>query len=339
MDISKVPLMTVGIVVLNREWIIAEMLKSLIGQSYPHNRIYIVVVDGGSKDRTVDIVRKTLDNSDLKGYEIISQVCNIPEGRNICIKKMLGDMLFFWDSDVLMEKDALQRFVGTALREKVDIVSAKATYVSVNSADEIDSKLNRFLSQKQDSVLIEALFVGMGHTLISRKVFESVLFDPDLTFSEDQYFSVLARKRNFKMVVDLGVRVFDINIMREVYSDIYVNMPLTSSLRGLRKKAKSHVLSYTLKPTIKGVISYFLKYKRYIIYLGYLPAACLTFLGLFGNIYLLMVFPMYFFVFAFLQVVKRGINQGLRSVLKSMMVGIPFSLLLVYYFIVYAMKD
>lgn len=85
MTVSDAPIVTVGIVVLNREWIIGEMLRSLLNQSYPHDKISVIVVDGGSKDRTVEIAEKILDTSGFMSYEIISRKCNIPEGRNICI--------------------------------------------------------------------------------------------------------------------------------------------------------------------------------------------------------------------------------------------------------------
>jgi glycosyltransferase involved in cell wall biosynthesis len=47
------PLVTVDIVVLNREWVIDKMLTSLQRQTYPHDRIFVIVVDGESKDKTV----------------------------------------------------------------------------------------------------------------------------------------------------------------------------------------------------------------------------------------------------------------------------------------------
>jgi glycosyltransferase involved in cell wall biosynthesis len=109
------PLVTVGIVVLNRAWIIDKMLTSLQRQTYPHNRIFVLLVDGESKDDTVKTARQFLDNSDFSGYEIVIKKCNIPEGRNVCIERMKGDMLFFWDSDVIMGANALESMVTRVL--------------------------------------------------------------------------------------------------------------------------------------------------------------------------------------------------------------------------------
>jgi len=47
-------------VVLNREWIIEKTLDPLLRQTYLHNRIFVVIVHGGSEDKTAEIARKIL---------------------------------------------------------------------------------------------------------------------------------------------------------------------------------------------------------------------------------------------------------------------------------------
>jgi glycosyltransferase involved in cell wall biosynthesis len=77
------PLITVGIVVFNREWIIEKMHRSLQSQTYPHDRLFVVVVDGGSKDNTVRVMNDFLAKIDFFGYEVIVEKTNIPEARNL----------------------------------------------------------------------------------------------------------------------------------------------------------------------------------------------------------------------------------------------------------------
>ena len=83
MPCSDNPLITVAIVVRNREWIIAKMLNSLFSQTYSHDKIYVLIVDGNSSDKTVEIARTILEKADFKGYDIIVKECNIPEGRTL----------------------------------------------------------------------------------------------------------------------------------------------------------------------------------------------------------------------------------------------------------------
>jgi glycosyltransferase involved in cell wall biosynthesis len=64
-------LVTVGIVVLNREWIIDKMLAFLQSQTYPHSRIFVLMVDGRSTDKTVEYAQRFLEKSDFNSYQII----------------------------------------------------------------------------------------------------------------------------------------------------------------------------------------------------------------------------------------------------------------------------
>src|SRR5208283_2796837 len=94
-DEEDSPLITIGVVVLNREWIIRQMLASVQSQTYPHNKLFVLVVDGGSKDNTAKSAEGILASSDFSGYEVLVKESSIPEARNICIQKMRGNYLFF----------------------------------------------------------------------------------------------------------------------------------------------------------------------------------------------------------------------------------------------------
>jgi glycosyltransferase involved in cell wall biosynthesis len=63
--LTQKPLIAVGIVVLNREWIIGKGLKSFLLQTYPHERIFVLIVDGESRDRAVEIARMRVPKFDF----------------------------------------------------------------------------------------------------------------------------------------------------------------------------------------------------------------------------------------------------------------------------------
>lgn len=335
------PLITVGIVVLNREWIIGKMLDSLLCQTFPHDRIFVVVVDGGSKDRTVEIARKVLEKSNFMGYEVIVKECNIPEGRNICIEKMKGDALFFWDSDVIMQPNALQDMVTVMIREKAEIVNANCIPIFIDSIEEIDKKIDEILGltcHPQDSI-VEVQNVEMGgSTLISRSVFSSVRFDPDLTFFEDLDFSMRAKEKGFKIILARHIVTVDVNMWNKRYSDIHIGMPLRLALRGMRKKARVRALTYSFSMNFKDVIVFFLKQRRYLFYLGYIPTFIITIYGILADNFFIPMLPIYLCLFGFVQIKKRGVKNGIRSVFRSLIVGVPFSLWLLYYLTKYTIR-
>lgn len=330
------PLITVGLVVYNREWIIGKMLDSLLSQNYPHNHICVIAVDGGSEDSTVDIIKDKLEKSDFSSYEIIVKKCNIPEGRNICIEKMRGNILVFWDSDVVMGSDALSKLVEPIIQRKADIAFAKQISIYLNSLEELDKKIETLVFNSEETEWVDTPAVGMGCTAGSKRVLESLHFDEDLTYSEDLYFSAMARMLNFRMVENSGVRAYDINLMKRKYSDIFVDMPLKYHLRGLRKKVEAHVLTCDFDVTFKAFLKFFMRNKRYSFYLGYMPVAIVTVYGFLSGQLLLLFLPVYIALYLALQVRKRGFSKAVKAFLRSIIVGIPFSILLVYYFIKYA---
>ena len=341
-DQQEFPLITVGIIVFNREWIIKQMLASLLRQTYPHDKLFVLVVDGESKDNTVTIAKQALVKSDFNGYEVIVKDSNIPEARNICIQNMKGDFLLFWDSDVIMEPTAISRMLEILKKENVDMVSSYVTEVFVDSADEIDKKWTewetKYPRQEKSSILYA---VGTGNILISKEVLKQVAFDPDYTFYEDQDFSSRASKQGFKILETRNVIGFDIN-SNKPYSDVYAfDMPLKKALRGIRKKGVIQAQNVTSGfPSIrKAVIKFFLANKRYLFYVGYPPAIILTVCGvLIQNVWLSLVFPLYFALYAILQFKKRGFARGLNAAARSIIVGVPSTYVLLYYCIKLSFK-
>jgi glycosyltransferase involved in cell wall biosynthesis len=327
MPCSDSPLITVAVVVRNREWIIAKMLNSLLSQTYPHYNIHVLLVDGNSSDKTVEIAKNILEKTDFKGYEIIVKECSIPEGRNICIDNMKGTTLLWWDSDVIMDSTTIADMVKAMTENKADIVDVDCVEIFINSIEEVEAKIRRIkATRSQDNrpdVQVSSA-TGMGHTLVSKNVFKHIRFDPDMTVCEDLMFSFEAAKMGFKLIKLKHILTFDVNMWKKEYSDTSISMPLKYAVKGIRKKAKIQAL------TASSAIIFLLKRKRYLFYLGYWIAILLTVSGLFLNNYLILAFPVYFLAFVIWQMNKRGVRDGMQSALRSILIGIPYVSWLVF---------
>jgi len=334
-DQKDLPLITVGVVVFNREWIIKRMLASVQSQTYPHDRLFVLVVDGESKDNTVKVAKQVLAESDFNGYEVIVKESNIPEARNICIQNMRGDFLLFWDSDVIMESTAVARSFEILKKENADMIQSCVTEVTVGSADEISEKWHEWETKypRREETRILNL-TGTSNLLISKKVLKQLSFDPDLTFFEDQDFTSRATKQGFKILGTKKVIGFDVNSNKS-YSSIYtIDMPLKEALRGIRKKGIIQAQNVTADSSSisKAVLKFFWTNKRYLFYVGYIPVMVLTILGiLVQNLWLSLIFPLYFLLYLVVQVKKRGFAKGLNAAVRSFIVGIPTTYALLYY--------
>jgi|YelNatPaOPRAMG01_1025707.scaffolds.fasta_scaffold26582_4 glycosyltransferase involved in cell wall biosynthesis len=235
------PQITVATIAINREWIMPYIFKYLIMQDYPKDKIHFIYVDGGSVDKSVDIIRELLVKSPIKSYEIIILPgSNIPEARNAAAKKMKGEIIVFWDSDVIApSRTTLADIVRPIIEEKVDIVGAKRGIVRITNPEEIDQlKVNPNYGYEKPR------WIGMDFTAISKKLFDNIgYFDEDMTWAEDRELELRARFKGFKILTTKEVQVYDVKILEKHWSTPYLDMPLRRYLRGIGKKAKVYAIT------------------------------------------------------------------------------------------------
>jgi len=87
---------------LNEETYIEACLKSILRQTLPRNSYEIIVSDGESNDRTVEIARKYADRV------VVSKKRGIWWGRNQGAKFAKGKYLVFIDADTRIKEDYLE---------------------------------------------------------------------------------------------------------------------------------------------------------------------------------------------------------------------------------------
>jgi glycosyltransferase involved in cell wall biosynthesis len=238
-------------IALNRAWIIDLALKSLLSQDYPKSRVFFVLVDGGSRDETTRVAESALRESGLE-YRIIVEDSNIGEARNICIREMRGDLLVFWDSDVIAPPHALRELVETALGLGVDIVAAKRVYAAFSTASEAREYAERVLAEysasgdpgsllSSERVVERIEFAGMDLTAIRREVVEELEFK-SMPYAEDAEFSLRALGRGYRVALLSSLLVHDIKALREEYSDPLLYAPLVDLWRHLNTLARLETL-------------------------------------------------------------------------------------------------
>jgi cellulose synthase/poly-beta-1,6-N-acetylglucosamine synthase-like glycosyltransferase len=89
---------------MNNEVTIEDCLKALLSQNYPADHIEIILMDGCSKDKTVEIAKKY-------PVRVFSIRLNCPAAYNYAQKIASHPILGFVDSDAKVEKDWLQKLV------------------------------------------------------------------------------------------------------------------------------------------------------------------------------------------------------------------------------------
>ncbi len=110
------PTVSIIIPVYNAETTIEVLLDSLQKIVYDKKNIEVIVVDGGSTDKTIDIVKRytvKLIVEPRKGLNI---------ARNIGIRKSQGDIILFTDSDCKVPKDWVNIMVNNFKNPEIGCV-------------------------------------------------------------------------------------------------------------------------------------------------------------------------------------------------------------------------
>jgi glycosyltransferase involved in cell wall biosynthesis len=104
------PKVTVGLCVKNSEATITETLVSLINQDYPTELFELIVVDGHSEDRTLEIIRKHLLKTEIK-RTFFSENKGLGLARQIVVDNAKGDYIAWVDADIILPREYLRKQV------------------------------------------------------------------------------------------------------------------------------------------------------------------------------------------------------------------------------------
>ncbi len=198
------PVVSVLIVTWNSEAFIEECLHSVLGQSYP--ALEVIAVDNRSVDRTVSIIKekfsqvRLLENEENRGY------CH---GNNQVLKKASGAYILFLNSDVVLERDYIEKtLAGFQRGERIGMVSGKIFRFdrkTIDSTGQFLAKsrktIERGYGEKDDGRFDKEgiIFSVCGAVAFySKKMIDEISYENGELFDED-FFS-------FHEDIDLGWR-------------------------------------------------------------------------------------------------------------------------------------
>ena len=157
---QHLPLVTINVAVLNEELRLRPLLESIVNQTYPRDRIEVLVVDGGSTDGTLKIAEEF-------GCQVVPNPRRESDiGRRIGCEAATGELHVYLDADMeLAARDALEQLVRPFL-DRDDIVGTFTRFV----VDRSDPPLNRCLSYHplQQDPLMRYLSTQIADTIVRR---------------------------------------------------------------------------------------------------------------------------------------------------------------------------
>lgn len=128
---GKLPSISIVVPTYDSERTLTQCLESIVKQDYPRDKVEIIIVDGGSKDKTLDVARK------YKVNRILNNPLRTGEaGKAVGVKAARNEIIALIDSDnILDSKDWLSKMVNPFKDSK--IVGSEPLYYTYRVQDSL----------------------------------------------------------------------------------------------------------------------------------------------------------------------------------------------------------
>ena len=175
--------------VYNTEDYLDDCIKSIINQSYGFDNIELVLVNDGSKDRSLEICNKYKEKySNIK--VITKENSGVSDTRNLGFKESTGKYIMFLDADDLINKDSI-KYLSKFLDENKNVlfvISRVRMFEKTNKWHYMDYRFkddNKFINMDKDITYCQYHSTGI---LIRRKAIEDIKFDKSIKYAEDMKY-------------------------------------------------------------------------------------------------------------------------------------------------------
>ena len=137
---SEVPFVTIINPIRNVERTLDTNLKFLLDVDYPKDRYEIVFGDGGSTDRTIQILKEWQKKYDLIKVVVVPNCKSPGEARNAAMKIAKGDYILFTDGDCAPRKDWVRKMLEPFARDpKIGMVGGEIHTLRTDPNNDVES--------------------------------------------------------------------------------------------------------------------------------------------------------------------------------------------------------
>jgi hypothetical protein len=225
------PLVSIIIPTHNRKERLIRLINSIKRNTYSQDKIEIIVIDDASSDQTLEIVKRSFPNVKImrNDVELFPSAC-----RNLGIGISRGDLIFFVDDDVVLDKDAINELVKILTKyEDIGLVGlvmyyyknpAKIWCAGVRLFPPIFYppyllKKDKRRWELSENLLIECDSIPSAF-MTKRTVIEQVgLFDERLPIGwEETDFALRIKKKGYRIVIYTSAKAFhDLPTISEIH--------------------------------------------------------------------------------------------------------------------------
>jgi succinoglycan biosynthesis protein ExoA len=209
---NNLPFVSVLMPVRNEGAYIERSLGAVLTQSYPHDRLEVVVADGVSSDNTRDLIEKLGANTDIKLVVLDNHKQVTPVGLNLAIEQSIGDILILIGGHTEIEPDYVRNCVRHLEENKAEVVGgpietigetlqARSIAASLGSTFGVGGNAFRTVSDRE--LFVDTVAFGA----YKRKVLDRLgMFDEELVRNQDDEYNYRIREHGGKILLTPDIR-------------------------------------------------------------------------------------------------------------------------------------
>jgi glycosyltransferase involved in cell wall biosynthesis len=134
---SQNPQITIGLCVKDFEKHIGDTITCILAQDFPLDLMELVVVDGCSKDHTIDIIKKQVSKTRMP-FRIFFENQGLGVARQIVVDNARGEYVIWIDGDLVLSDDYVRRLYDF-MNQNPKVGIAKGKYSLVPGADYVST--------------------------------------------------------------------------------------------------------------------------------------------------------------------------------------------------------
>lgn len=204
------PIVTLVVAMRNEEQHVARCVSSLLAQDYPEDRLEVLFMDGGSTDRTRDIVHELIAKRD--GFALVDNPGKIQSiAWNLGIERARGDLVGIVSGHSELARDYVSVAVETLLRTGADLVGGPARAESETVVGEaialamstpfgVGGAEFRYATEENE---VDTVFMGV----CKRELYERIGgFDAEMVRNQDDELSYRLLEMGGRIVCNPAIR-------------------------------------------------------------------------------------------------------------------------------------
>ena len=176
---------SVVVTVLNEAEMIWILLLGLISQTHPPSEV--IIVDGGSTDLTVQLIKVFQKNYPHFPLKIVTKKGSRSQGRNFGIRLAKHDWIAITDAGCMPHIDWLEKLACTATQTRADVV---AGYYEAASETAFQAAVTPYMLVMPDRVDSTHFLPATRSMMLKKQAWKDVGgFNESLILSEDYVFA------------------------------------------------------------------------------------------------------------------------------------------------------